>query len=181
MNNNIYVPKKSKSIYLLGLLCLWPTIGGFVGLGLLLYAIFYSKDKWLAFIGIFGIVFTIALYFYFYFCFIGKSSTSVKGLEQASRVHLNMLVKNIEYYKLQYGQYPDNLQQLKKVDPTAMVNDIIPFAGFNKLGKYYNYERVGNKYLLFSSGQDGIPNTGDDLYPQIQISDSSKIGWVRSK
>ena len=45
---------------------------------------------------------------------------------------------------------------------------------------YYNYEKVGDKYILYSSGQDGIPETKDDLYPQITINDSSNIGLIKS-
>lgn len=56
---------------------------------------------------------------------------------------------------------------------------------FNQFSKeknsYYNYEKVGDKYLLFSSGQDGIPNTKDDLFPQVEISNSSKIGLIKAK
>lgn len=178
--NNIVPPKKSMAPYLLGILCLIPLLGAFVGFGLLLYALLYYKDKWLAIIGAFGIVFTIAVYsLVFYIGF--KSGAGKKGFEMISQMQLNSLVKDIEYYKLQYGQYPDSIQQLKRVDTLAPIHDVIPFRGFNKLGKYYNYEKVGDKYLLFSSGEDDIPNTADDLYPQIKISDSSKIGWIRSK
>jgi len=48
-----------------------------------------------------------------------------------------------------------------------------------KENSYYNYKKIGDKYLLFSSGQDGIPNTKDDLFPQVTITDSSKIGLMR--
>jgi hypothetical protein len=47
-----------------------------------------------------------------------------------------------------------------------------------KGNSYFNYERVGDKYRLFSSGEDGIPNTEDDLFPQVTITDSSKIGLI---
>jgi hypothetical protein len=46
---------------------------------------------------------------------------------------------------------------------------------------YYNYQKIGDKYLLFSSGQDGIPNTKDDLFPQITITDNSKIGLIQHR
>ena len=180
MNNNINVNKKSKKPYLLLLLCIWTIPGVFVGLGMLLYSVFRKKDIRLTVSGALMIVFSISIYLFFY-SFVGKSSISKRGFEQTSQIHLNMLVKSIEFYKLQYGQYPDSLGQLKKVDPTAMVYDILPFKGFKPSTHYYNYEKVGNKYLLFSSGTDGIPNTKDDLYPQIQITDSNKIGLIRSK
>ena len=176
MYNN--VPKKSKSLYLLGLLCLWPTTGGFVALGLLFYAIFYNKDKWLAIIGAFGIVFTIAINLFVYL-FISNSPINRKNSENASQNNLDLVAKRIEYYKQQYGHYPDNLQQLKKAYPLAPVKDIIIFRGFYLPEHYYNYERVGgDKYILFSSGLDDMPNTADDLYPS---SPYRNIGWIRSK
>ncbi len=46
---------------------------------------------------------------------------------------------------------------------------------------FYNYEKIGDKYSLFSSGQDGIPNTKDDLFPQVTITDSSKIGLIKNR
>jgi hypothetical protein len=92
-------------------------------------------------------------------------------------MELNSLVKNIEFYKLEYGHYPDNLQQLLIDDKLAPIND--PAEGMNTKGNsYFNYERVGDKYRLFSSGEDGIPNTEDDLFPQVTITDSSKIGLI---
>jgi hypothetical protein len=95
-------------------------------------------------------------------------------------MQLNSLLKNIEFHKLLHGQYPDNLQQLLDDDQLAPITDAA--QGMNANGiLYYNYEKVGDKYVLFSSGQDGVPNTEDDLYPQVVISDSSKIGLIRKR
>jgi hypothetical protein len=46
---------------------------------------------------------------------------------------------------------------------------------------YYHYRVINGKYLLFSSGQDGVPQTADDLFPQVWITDGSKIGWIKMK
>jgi hypothetical protein len=43
--------KKSKPPYLLGLVCIIPLVGAFVGFGLLLYGLIHYKDKWLSIIG----------------------------------------------------------------------------------------------------------------------------------
>jgi hypothetical protein len=51
--------KTQRPPYWLGLLCLIPLVGAFVGLGLLLYGIIKYKDKWLVMIGAFGIAWTI--------------------------------------------------------------------------------------------------------------------------
>lgn len=169
-------PKKSKPPYLLGLLCLIPLVGAFVGIGLLLYGLLRYRDRWLSIIGAAGIIWTIAIYSSLFYA--GKhASIFRKGFEDISQMQLNSLVKNIEFYKLAHGQYPDSLQQLLIDDKLAPIFDAA--QGMNsKESSYYNYQRVGGRYLLFSSGQDGMPNTKDDLFPQITITDSSKIGLM---
>lgn len=173
------LPAKSKPPYLLGLICLIPLVGAFVGLGLLLYGIFKYKDKWLSIIGAAGILWTIAVYSALFYAGT-HASVFKKGFEDISHMQLNSLVKNIEFYKLAHGQYPESLKQLLDDDKLAPITDAV--QGMSTRGdSYYNYERIGDKYLVFSSGQDGIPNTGDDLFPQIALSDSSKIGLIRPK
>ena len=173
------IPTKSKPPYLLGLLCLIPLVGAFVGLGLLLYGLLKYKDKWLSIIGAAGIVWTIIVYSTLFYAGT-HASIFKKGFEDISQMQLNSLIKNIEYHKLTHGQYPDSLKQLLDDDKLAPINDAA--QGMNTKGKvYYNYERIGEKYSLFSSGQDGIPNTKDDLFPQVTITDSSKIGLLKHR
>jgi len=168
---------KSKPPYLLGLLCLIPLVGAFVGLGLLLYGIIEYKDKWLSLIGAFGIVFTIAVYGSLFY-FQGHSSMIKEMDIEFSQRNLNNLVKNIEFYKLQYGEYPDSLQQLTKDNDHVVIIDFIQGIKGRK-NDSYNYKKTGNKYILFSSGEDGIPYTKDDFFPKIIIKDSSKIGLIK--
>lgn len=172
-------PGKLKPPYLLGLLCLIPLVGAFVGLGLLLYGLFKYKDKWLSIIGAAGILWTILIYSSLFYA--GKNATVFKkGFEDISQMQLNSLVKYIEYYKLIHGQYPDRLEQLREDDKLAPINDAA--QGMNTKGQvFYNYERIGDKYSLYSSGQDGIPNTKDDLIPQVPITDSSNIGLMKHR
>jgi hypothetical protein len=174
--NPTTVQRKSKPPYLLGLLCLIPLVGAFVGLGLLLYGLLKYRDKWLSIIGASGIVWTIIVYSSLFYA--GKhASIFKKGFEDISQMQLNSLVKDIEFYKLAHGQYPDSLKQLLQDDKLAPINDDV--QGMNtKENSYYNYQKIGDKYLLFSSGQDGIPNTKDDLFPQVTVTDSSKIGLI---
>ncbi len=102
------IPTKSKPPYLLGLLCLIPLVGAFVGLGLLLYGLLKYKDKWLSIIGAAGILWTIIIYSTLFYA--GKNATVFKkGFEDISQMQLNSLVKNIEYYKLTHGQYLTDL------------------------------------------------------------------------
>ena len=171
------ITTKHRPPYLLGLICIIPLVGAFVGLGLLLYGLLKYKDKWLSIIGAAGILWTVIVYSTLFYAGT-HASVFTKGFEDISQMQLNSLVKNIEFYKLSHGHYPDNLQQLLDDDKLAPINDAA--QGMNTKGdSYFNYEKVGDKYILFSSGKDGIPNTKDDLFPQITISDSSKIGLIK--
>ncbi|HWK04437.1 MAG TPA: type II secretion system protein GspG [Puia sp.] len=175
--NQTTIRYKSKPPYLLGFLCLIPLVGAFVGLGLLLYGLLKYKDKWLSIIGALGIFWTVIVYSALFYAGT-HASVFTKGFEDISQMQLNSLVKNIEFYKLAHGQYPDSLQQLLKDDKLVPIYDAVQGMNAKKIS-YYNYQKAGDKYLLFSSGQDGIPNTKDDLFPQITITDSSKIGLIK--
>jgi len=151
-------------------------IGAFVGLGLLLVGTIRYKDKKLAIIGVAGIVWSIILYGGL--MLFATSRSGKADFKPFTQNDLNQLVAEIELYKLQRGHYPDSLKQLKSIDKFTPLNDPIQF----RPGKSsFIYGRVGDKYYLFSSGLDGIPNTKDDLYPSIDIPDSTKIGLIRAR
>jgi hypothetical protein len=171
------VQTRERPPYWLGLLCLIPLVGAFVGLGLLLYGLIRYKDKWLAIIGAAGILFTVFVYGTLFYA-MNHASIFKKGFTSISQMQLNSLVKNIEFYKLQRGHYPDSLQQLWDEDKLTPINDPIQISQ-QRSNSYYNYQQVGDKYTLFSSGEDGMPGTQDDLFPQITINDSTKIGLIR--
>jgi len=94
-------------------------------------------------------------------------------------MQLNGLVKDVEFYKLQYGQYPDSLVELTNKKAFTNIHDAS--QGFGSGNTEYNYKKIGDKYTLFSAGQDGIPGTKDDFYPDVYIGDSSKIGLIKVK
>lgn len=180
LDNKKATLKKSKPPYLLGLIGLIPLVGFFVGVGLTLYGIFKYKDKILIIIGIACMIFTVAVYSSLYY--VGfKSDLGKKGWEKHAQMQLNSLIKDIEFYKIEHGVYPDSLKQLKKekVNEFVFITDPTQSTQGRK-NIYYNYKNVGDKYLLFSSGTDGIPDTKDDIFPQVQT-DSGKIGWIRKE
>lgn len=175
----ITISTKSKPPYLLGLLCLIPLVGAFVGVGLLLYGLLKYKDKWLSIIGAAGILWTIIVYSTLFYAGT-HASVFKKGFEDISQMQLNSLVKNVEFYKMQHGQYPESLKQLLDDDKLAPVTDVAQGMS-RKENLYFNYKKIGEKYSLFSSGQDGLANTKDDLFPQVTITDSSKIGLIKRR
>jgi len=170
------VPVREKPPYLLGLLCFIPLLGALAGIILLLLGILKYKDKLLSGIGVFGILFTILIYGGLFY-WSQNSDTGRKQWALLSQMQMDRLVKDIEFYKIQSGRYPDSLQVLSTED--SMVNIHDPVFGMTKMNTIFNYEKKGDHYKLFSSGRDGIKNTSDDLYPTIAITDSSKIGFRR--
>ena len=162
----------SRPPYLLGLLGLIPLVGFFVGVGLILYGAIKYKDRKLIIIGVACVLFTIIVYTgLFHFGF--RSEFGKRGWAKHSQMQLNTLIKHIEFYKLENGKYPDSLKQLETDKEFISLTD--PTQSF---GTYYNYKKLGEKYLLFSSGIDRIPNTTDDIYPEVN-SANDKIGWHR--
>lgn len=165
--------RKVKNLYYWGLVGFIPNFGVIAGIILIIKGFDYNKIG-LILVGMADILFTV------FFWMVLFPLLNPNGFKDVSQMQLNSLVKNVEFYKLQNGQYPDSLQQLLKDDKFAPINDAIQMNK-RRQNIYYNYEKVGDKYLLFSSGQDGIPNTVDDLYPAFSSKDSSKIGLIKSK
>lgn len=167
-----------KPPYLMGLLCLIPFVGAIIGIVLVLYGIFKYKDKWLVIIGTAGLVLTIGVYAYLSNQ-MKFGEDSGQGFSQISHWQLNTLMKDIEFYKLQNGVYPDSLQQIHKTDGMTGIDDPMLMRKGVKKNTKYTYGKVGDKYYLFSVGMDGIANTPDDIYPTITITDSTKFGLIR--
>ena len=86
--------------------------------------------------------------------YVGFSSDAgKKGWAKIAQFQLNALVKDIEYYKLQNGNYPDSLKQMEKPNIIIYTEDPTQSELENS---DYNYQKIGEKYILFSSGSDRI-------------------------
>ena len=149
----------NRRLYYWGLLCLIPFIGAIAGF-VFIYKAFIRKDRILAIIGFAGIITTFAVYY-----FLVEGANGRKQTAAISYNFLNDLVSDIEFYKLKKGSFPDNLQQLRLFNKKAFIYDVLTLHVFTKQAKEYNYKKMGDKYLLFSSGIDEMPNTPDDIYP----------------
>jgi hypothetical protein len=162
--------------YLLGLLGFIPLVGAFVGLGLIFFGIFEYRSKLLTGIGLAGILFTVLLYSSL-FAYQGSPDTK-KAFVPVAHDQLNSLVKNIEFYKIQYGNYPDSLQQLEKDDPMIFITD--PIQAFDQPeNPYYRYQRSGEGYYLSSIGVDGEAGTPDDIFPVRPKLKNAKVGLLK--
>jgi len=170
--------------YLLGLLGIIPFIGAINGIVMVIMGIVKYKNVWYSVLGALGIFFTVFIVLLFHNLTPDTNSTLFKQPdEQMAQTDLNALVKDIEFYKLQHNQYPDSLAQLDMKDSFTSIDD--PIFSFRHMGDrktvLFNYKRIGNKYTLFSSGWDGKPHTADDIYPNMPITDSTKVGLIREK
>lgn len=167
---------KKSPPYLLGLLCLLPLVGALVGIALILYGIFKYKDKKLVLIGVTGILITLTVYFSIFYN-MKHGTQSLESYAKLSEIELNSLVKKIEFYKLQKGHYPDNLEILSESDKTVIISDPILLRKMDdNIRTTFQYSKIDNQYTIFSVGIDEVPNTKDDIYPSI-ISD--KLGLIK--
>ena len=111
----------------------------------------------------------------FYFGFISHWGRS--GFASIAKEQLTNDARELEFYKVEYGDCPDSLPQLLKNGRLAFIADPTQFS-FKKT-VYFQYMHLGDHYRLYSFGLDGIPNTADDIYPNIPDSGRIHYGWVK--
>lgn len=126
-----------------------------------------NQKRSLILIGVLVLLFG-SLYYFFNF-----SDSQNKLNKEHSQIILNSLVAEIEYYKIENGQYPDSLNQLINIDKFIFIVDPLQ----SKANTNFNYKKVGETYLLFSSGKDQAENTQDDLY--LKIKNLKNVGWIK--
>ena len=170
--------KKGKVHYWWGLLGLIPLLGAIVGFVLVLLGIFRYRNKTLVYIGTACILFTVGLYSYL--IYVARNSDEVAtGFATISQMQVNGLVKDIEFYKIQHGVYPNKLEDLQENNELVTIVDPILLNHSTKGNLNYQYEKVGDRYKIYSVGVDRVDNTTDDIYPTLANADSTKIGFIK--
>lgn len=170
-------------IPILFLFYLIPFVGIVAGLVMLLFSALKSNEKTFdILVNVAGLVVSFLETFLFIQYLFNNTSTN-KGFAKISGMQLNGLIPHIEFYKLQHHVYPDSLQQLNNdtLAYSAIIEDpVLVWAFKNKHGDptTYFYKKMGNKYTIFSAGEDLKPNTSDDIYPTIKL-DSSFSGFTK--
>ena len=162
-----------------------PLIGIFTGIICIVIAIVGKKSnsKLLGGLGFAGIMLSIILYGTLFYKISNDGGFS-KGFEVHAINAMTSLVRDIEYYKLQHGNYPESLDVLRE----SLTDSEIPFpydisGPINGTGQqrdyYYNIVNEGKNYKLFGIGQDATPFTSDDIFPIIDPEKDKNIGWVK--
>ena len=168
--------KDGKVHYWWGLLGLIPLLGAIVGAVLILLGIFRFSNKTLVYIGSACILFTVAIYSYLFN--VSKGDEVATGFATIAQMQVNSLVKDIEFYKIQHGVYPNKIENLQDNDKLVSIIDPILLNYSTEGNLNYHYEKVGERYKLYSVGVDRIENTADDIYPTLSNSDSTRIGFI---
>jgi hypothetical protein len=171
-------PKVPLAVYLIGILGIIPLIGAIVGFVLIILGIAAYRNWKLIVIGGAGIMWSVLIYgSLFYFGFF--SDWGRRGFASIAQQFLTDDAREIEFYGIEHGEYPDSLAQLNKQNHMIMYGD--PTQNFfKKKNNYFQYEKRGDHYTLYSLGPDGIAHTQDDIYPIIPP-DTGRIhyGWVK--
>ncbi len=176
VRGQLHLPANEKPPYWVGIFGFIPLVGTLVGFVLIMFGIFHYKDKWLVIVGSACILFTVFIYSTA-FNEMNTPESFESSISKFSQNNLNNLVKEIEFYKLQNGEYPDSLRELKK-DIFLLKTD--PIQNNKGTNVDYYYEKIHNRYKLFSLGKDGLANTEDDIHPTIIFTDTSKIGLIKN-
>lgn len=159
------VKKTPTALYVITGLSFIPIIGLWIGLVLLILGIVSYKDKILIIVNSLGVLFSVGIISLIVYQMPWKSVMRAP-LMGIVKVNLDMLAKDIEYYKEQHGNYPDNLREVLDYDETANILDPLsmpdPLSGTKQ---EFQYQSEYGTYLLYSVGIDSIANTDDDIYP----------------
>jgi type II secretory pathway pseudopilin PulG len=180
-------PKLGAGAWVVAGLSFIPLVGVVFGVAAIVWGMATRKAGRLrlALVGAGGIAFTVVIYGgLIYFGFVQRGGIYDNLRAQLARGQLYTLVQAVEFYRLQYGAYPDSLQQLQSTLPKqvpVMTFDPTEF-GFTRPPRYFYYERVGaDHYYLRSVGPDGQPFTADDILPDVTIAPNSKVGLLLDK
>lgn len=169
--------KKGSHLYYWGLVGLLPNFGLIAGIILLYKGLFSYHNRKLVVIGIADILFTIAFWIVIIYE-TNHGNLFSDTNKMMAQTQINSIVKELEFYKIQNGSYPDSLEQIENVNGFIGIHD--PFLSANEGNKAdYTYKRVRDKYILFSIGADRAPNTNDDIYPTVTNGDTTKFGLIR--
>lgn len=169
--------KKPRPPYWLGFFCLIPIIGLFAGL-IISYRGLYKYRNWqFTMIGVIGFILNAAIcYWPVYNLEYGKAA----GIQFAktSQKRVDNIARQVEIYKKLNGVYPDSLQQLRTLNSYLDLVDPLQARRLKDVNMFFIYQKIGDRYTLYSVGIDGIPHTADDIYPSKDL-DSNNIGLVR--
>lgn len=180
-------PKHGMIAFLVSLICFIPVLGIIFSLVYLIVATVSSKSnsKYFALIALAGIGFNYLLFQYAQEKLF-EDKVFYADFEPHAVSELTAIVRHIEYFKLQNGRYPHDLNELKA---TVKDGEMLTFVDFSaprtalEPPREFHFELIneGSNYLLFGIGQDNVLYSDDDVLPIIDKEKDQNIGWVSAK
>lgn len=166
---------KNKGLYYRGLWGVIPIFGVIIGLSLILKGIFKFKDRKLTIVGSFAVLCSMLISGYCYYQLFLSEEAQVRKARIA-QIEINELVKDIEFWKTQHGNYPDSLKQVLSIDRLAPLVDPLS-SSWRGRTELFRYENLGNRYRIFSVGIDKTAGTDDDIFPDFNNPGNNKFGF----
>ncbi len=173
----------SSGAYVVAGLSFVPLLGVAFGLAAIIWGLLSSRPggRTVATMGAAGIAFTVALYgALFYLGFAQRGGLYDDLRAKLAQSNLDASVREIEFYRLSNGNYPDSLEDVKTsaghsvaaaelLDPRVMHGQMMP--------RLFYYKKIdADHYYLRAVGDDGRPFSPGSLGPE--ISPSAKLGLV---
>ena len=167
---NQEVEKLGKFPYIVASLSFIPMLGVPLGVVCLVFGLLTKKQggKKVALIGTAGILVSVGIYgSLYYFSAIKRGGTYDELRTKLAQTTIVELAKGIEFYKLNNGHYPKDLETYQATLPESTFITIYDPTGINRgeAEATYYYELSGDKYYLLSVGLDKVPFTSDDIVP----------------
>ena len=169
--------------YAFGCASFVPLLGIFVGAIAIAIGLTSRKKggKVLALLGAGGIAFSVILYgSLFYFGFMQRGGVYDGLRAQMAQSTIDALVPQIEFYRLQHGTYPPSLDALRRASSAQSM--LMTYDPSSFMPRPFYYQRIGDDhYYLRGVGPDGKVFTADDLVPDVDVPDGSRIGLLKQK
>jgi hypothetical protein len=170
--------------YALAILAFIPGMGILLGLPSIGWGLLFASKggRKVATVAATGVTLNILGYAIIFYLGFAKQGI-FKSLEgQMTHDHLHQAMLEIEYWRLQHGQYPDSLAQLLATPADArlapLYDHTVSLRGTR--APYFYYERApdGSHYWLRARGPDETPFTQDDIVPQVPDSERARSGLL---
>lgn len=176
-----------------------PALASFIpllGIPFGLTAILWGATRWrnggkpIVFLAAGGILISIVIYGSLGIQLFRYMASPEYAADQAgfAQISLSEIHRDIEYYKIVYGEYPGSLHELNEASEVKRnYEDLSSSAAFPPvLGNsqerrheyYYRLFNDGSSYYLFGYGLDNRPFTEDDVYPSLPAEHSDRLGLV---
>lgn len=171
-------------LYLLAAMGFIPGIGIFFSIAAIIVGIDRRKAGGIVLIvlGVLGSALTVGIYgTLFYKAFVERDGFAEQGFKQIAKMHVTDLVSQIEFRKITNGAYPIALEELQQSNKLVQIVDVSSVKFFSsQAARNFFYQLSEDKahYYLLGVGEDGVPFTADDIFPDISERDRLKTGLL---